>query len=100
MSAQAGKRVGRVGQHAPVGQRLRIAVEQAASDDPRQRIRAMFGIQESPAPMSRFRAWRAARARAHASQPGGLDQAWIRDELNRMCSAYEAAFGDERRPTR
>jgi hypothetical protein len=93
MSAQVGHQVGL--QPHPVGKRQPTVVGQGAADDPMNVVRIMFGIHESHGLRSRFRAWRATRARAHPSDSDGLDRAWVRHELDRSCSAYEAALGDK-----
>jgi len=99
MSAQVGTRAGP--KSRKVGTRLPGAAEpDAYADDPMQRVRLMFGIRESPDLASRLRCWLAAKVRVHGSPSGGLDQAWIRDELDHLSSTYEAALGASRRRAR
>lgn len=95
MSAQPGIRVARQARarnhrggaaEPPVG-------DAAVSDEPMEQVRAMFGIHESHGPVWRIRTWVGARIRSRTPRSAGPDQAWIREELKRLSSDYEAALG-------
>ncbi|MGH2464877.1 MAG: hypothetical protein ACRDGI_05405 [Candidatus Limnocylindrales bacterium] len=93
MSAQVGSRAGQGSRTAPA--RPRVATERVVEADPLVIVREMFAIHRERSLGSRLRAWLVTRIHVAAGRSGYLDRAWVRDELDRLCSAYEVALGGE-----
>jgi hypothetical protein len=73
-------------------------MERDRPEDEMELVRAMFGIHRSSGVIAAFRAWVAARARYRAADPRAPDHEWLRREMDRLCSAYEAAVAEAHGP--